>query len=263
MTIYLDEVFLLNLIIDYLILLTESITLKYNVKMKKIILSSLFGSFTLIVLFINLNKIELFLIKLIISIIMNIIAYSYKDIKYTLKNIIYFYFISIIYGGFLYFLINNFKYENIGLSFIKRNSDINIFSLLIISPIILYCYIKMIHNKYNIVLRRKVSVFIKNKEIKLNGYIDTGNNLKNIYDNTYVMITNNKLIKNYIDKSNYVYIPYKTIDKEGLMKTKRFKKVIIDGKLYQNISIGYIDNIIKIDGIDIILNNNMIGENYD
>lgn len=262
MVIYLDVVFLLNFVIDFLILLTLSIAFKYNANIFRIIVSSLFGSLSLLVLFINLNNIELFLLKVLISFIMVYISFGFKNIKYVFKNIIYFFFISIMYGGFLYFIINNINIKNIGLSFIKRNTDINIFALVIISPIILYTYIKMIHNRYNVNLRRSVSIFINNKEIKLNGFIDTGNNLRNPYNNDYVMITSNKVIKEYIEKSSYVLIPFKSIDSEGFLKTKKFKKVIIDGKIYSNISIAYLDDVIKIDGIDIILNNNMIGEYY-
>lgn len=259
MTIYLDLIFLLNFIIDFLIIVTESIVLKNNTKFIKLVLSSLVGSLSLVILFINFDTIFLFIIKLFISIIMVLIAFGYKNIKYVLTNVIYFLFISILYGGFLYFIIYNINYKNYELSFVKNNFDINLIFLVILSPVILYIYIKQIKEKYKISLRVKVSVYINSKEIILNGFIDSGNNLKDPYKNRDVMITDSKEIKNYILKSQYILIPYETIGKKGFLKASLLKKVIVDDKVYNDILIAFMEEKIKIDGIDIILNNSMIG----
>ena len=104
MTIYIDELFLLNFIIDFLILLTESITLKYVVNIKKIIISALLGSVSLLVLFIQMNNITLLLFKIIISILLVTCSFGFKSIAFTIKNILL--------NEFLEKGYENKKYEN-------------------------------------------------------------------------------------------------------------------------------------------------------
>lgn len=263
MTIYIDELFLLNFIIDFLILLTESITLKYVVNIKKIIISALLGSVSLLVLFIQMNNITLLLFKIIISILLVTCSFGFKSISFTIKNILYFFFISIIYGGFLYFIKDNFTLKTNGLIFFDNEVNINIFILVIFSPIILYIYIKQIHNRYKINLRTKVVINVEDKEILLNGFIDTGNTLKEPYGGKDVMITNNIIIKNIIERSNYLLIPCTTIKGRTFIKGSKFNDVLIENKKFDNVVIAYTNEKIKIDNIDIILNQNMIGDIYD
>lgn len=258
MTVYLDIVFLLNYVIDFLIILTLGITLKYRIKIKRIVFSSLLGSLSLLILFVNLNNFSMLLFKLFISFILVVTAYGFKSISFTIKNIIYFFFISIIYGGFLYFIIDNFTFKSNGLTFIKTNTDLNIGLLVIISPIILYIYIKQIHSRYKVNLRTEVSVFIDRECIKLNGFIDTGNTLKEPYGGKDVMITNNIKIKNKIESNNYILIPCESVNGHSFIKGAKFEKVIINKKEFNNIVIAYTSVPIKIDGIDIILNGRMI-----
>lgn len=104
MIIYIDIVFLINFIFDLLLLLTVNIALKRYSKIFKLFLSALFGSCSLISLFIPLGNFGLFFLKVGIAITMNLIAFGYKNIRYTFYNIIYFFMCSIILGGFLYYL---------------------------------------------------------------------------------------------------------------------------------------------------------------
>ena len=88
MTVYIDLVCIINFIYDFLILLTVSFTLKRNRKIYYYILSSLIGVLSIFLLFLKINNVILFLLKILISIIMVIVAFGYKSIKYTISNII-------------------------------------------------------------------------------------------------------------------------------------------------------------------------------
>mgnify|MGYP001206776659 CR=1 FL=1 len=125
MKIYLDLVLVLNFIFDLIILITVSYVLKRNVKSINFILGGLLGSLTTLFLFIDINSIELFFFKLVISILMTIITFSYRNIRYTLKNLSYLYIVSIILGGFLYFLNITFSYKHDGLIFYNNGLSIN------------------------------------------------------------------------------------------------------------------------------------------
>ena len=110
MTIYIDLVILLNYFFDVLILLTVNVTLKRNATLKRILLVSILGEISLLGLFLSKAWL-LVLLKLEISLLLNIFTFKYKDIFYTFTNLLYFYMSSIILGGFIYFLkLNHLSY---------------------------------------------------------------------------------------------------------------------------------------------------------
>ena len=53
MKIYLDYVFFINFIFDFILLFTTKVLLKRNVKIKRIILGSFIGTFSIFILFIK------------------------------------------------------------------------------------------------------------------------------------------------------------------------------------------------------------------
>ena len=251
MTVYIDGLLFLNFAFDFLILLSVALVLKRNIKIYKLLIGAFIGSLTILVLFFNINSIQLFIIKIYLSIIMNLITFSYKDFKYTITNIIFFYIISILLGGFLYFLNIEFSYKHEGLVFINNGLSINVILLFIISPIILYIYIrqarqinKRIKNIY------KVDLYIGKKILKLNGYLDTGNTL--MYKDKPVVFTN---IPNTFKKKK-LYVPYTTIKETGLVECIE-AKIKID-EIYYDVVLGFSENI-NISGVDVLLNNKMEG----
>ena len=76
---YLDELLLLNFAIDYCLLSTLSKILKINVTNKKILLGSLVGEISILYLFLNTGNIILWLFKIIVSLIMLLVSFGYKD----------------------------------------------------------------------------------------------------------------------------------------------------------------------------------------
>lgn len=213
---------------DLLLLLTVKIVLKRNIKWFRLILGSLIGAFSIFFLFIKLNSFTLFLFKLIISILMILITFGNKGKTYFIKNIVYLYFISIILGGFMYYLNMEFSYQNIGLVFFHNGFSINFILLLIISPIILYFYIKqnkelkMISN-YNY----KVDIYYKGKEYSYTGYLDTGNKLYDPYFKKPIILLYDKKFPS-ID--NPIYVPYHTVENSGLLECFKVDKIILDDK---------------------------------
>ena len=253
--IYLDLILIINFFFDFILLLFVSILLKRNSKLNRIILSSFFGGLSILFLFFKINSFELFIFKIIISIIMVLIAFGYKNIKYTIFNLLYLYIISIFLGGFLYFINLELSYKHIGLIFINNGFSINILLIILLTPIILYIYYyqsKKLKNNYNNYY--KVKIYYNNNIIDCIGYMDTGNNLiDKITHKKVILIDKRKIIFN-IDK--FRYIPLKTISGNNLIKCIKIDKVVINNKEYHNLLLGIIDNI-NLDGIDVILNNKM------
>lgn len=253
MKIYLDLVLFLNFAFDFLLLLSVSIILKRNIKLNNIILGAFIGSLSILILFIKINSFTLFLIKILISILMILTTFKYKNIKYFIKNISFFYMNSIILGGFLYFLNIQFSYKNNGLVFYHNGLSINFIVLLILSPIIIYLYIKECKSlKHNYNNYYKIEIYYKNQIKKINSFLDTGNKLVSPYNKSPVILVNKKIIKNIDD--NYIYIPYNTINNNGILKCIKVEKVIIEGiGIKENVLVGLTEDI-KIDDVDCILN---------
>ena len=252
MKIYLDMIFMLNFCFDFILLLSVSIVLRRNISIKRLLLGSTLGGLSIFVLFMKINSFELFLIKFVISLLMLLVTFKYKDLKYTLRNLGFLYINSILLGGFLYFLNIQFSYKQEGLVFYHNGLSINFIFLIIISPIIIYIYIrqaKSLKNTYS--LYHKVNIYFNNKVYKVNGFLDTGNKLKDPITNKPVIILKDNIIKNIND---YYLIPYTTIKENGLIKCIKVDKIeISDVGTKENVLVGFIKNL-KMEGIDCILN---------
>lgn len=251
MKVYLDIVMFLNFFLDFLLLMSVSILLKRKTKIIRLILSSFIGGITILFLFIKINSIELFIYKFIVSIIMILVAFGYNSLKYTIKNLIYFYLTSIVLGGGLYLLNDTLSYKKIGMVFVKKGFSINILVIFIISPIIIYIYnkqIKALKEKYNNYY--DISIFYNNQVLKVTGYLDTGNTLT--FNKKIVLLLDKR--KNIFKIKKYLLIPYNTIDNTNIMQGFKPTKIEINNIEIKNCLIGLIDNI-NLDGIDMILNN--------
>ena len=244
MKIYIDLFFLFNVIMDFMIILGTSIILKRKSNLIRIIISSLTGGFSSILLFCNINKI---LIEVISIIVMMLISFGYKGIKYVLRNIFYMYLLSTLIGGIIYLF--NVKVSN--------NIIINYFIIIVISSLVLILYIKenrKIKNIYNNYY--KVDIYFKDKsKISVVGFIDTGNNLYDQYKKRPIILLSNK----YIREDNYILVPYYTMSGEGLLKCIKPDIIFIDGIGYRgNVLIGFSESPKLIDGVDVILHKDIM-----
>lgn len=251
MTVYIDLVCIINFIYDFLILLTVSFTLKRNRKIYYYILSSLIGVLSIFLLFLKINNIVLFLLKILISIIMVIVAFGYKSIKYTISNIIYFYMTSIILAGFLYLINGN-----------NSNFNLNYIVLLIVGPIILFIYYKSnkkLKNTYSDYY--KIKIVFDNIEYNLVSFYDNGNILKDpISRKSIIIVGNNRLEKIYNIRSP-VYVPVITVKGTHLMKCFKPSYIILNDKKIYNYLIG--ESSIKFsDGVECLLNKSLKEDGY-
>ena len=249
MTIYVDGLLFLNFFFDFLLLLSVSVILKRNVPLFRIILGAFIGSLTILILFFKITSFELFLIKVYLSIIMCLVSFGYKDLKYTLKNILFLYLVSIILGGFLYMINIEFGYKNKGLVFINNGFSLNVIFLIIFSPIVLYIYVKEMKSyKAKIGNYYKVNIYIGKKVLNLNGYLDTGNTLK--YKGRLVMLTN---IKNSFKNKIYM-IPYMGASGYGVLECIRVRKVeVLDLGVFEDVYLGF-SKTLNLKEADVLLN---------
>lgn len=238
MKIYIEIVFLLNFLLDFMILYGTKRLLKINKSIYRIILGSLIGMMITFIINIKINSFELFFVKIIFSFIMISTSFGFRNI---LKNMFYFYLISIILGGFLYlFNINSSFYTNIVL-------------LIIISPIVIYFTIyELIKHKLDICNKYFVTIFYRNKKYKLEGFIDTGNKLKSNYSSKSVILVNLS-----IPYKRVIFVPYKAINKEGIIPCIMPDKIIINNKEINNCLVGLVKDKFNIGDCNCILPNKL------
>lgn len=234
---YIELIYILNFLLDYMILFGTKRLLKINTNIKRLLLASLIGSLTTNILFININSISLFIIKVIVSIIMNLIAFKKENI---IKNTTYFYLISIIIGGTIYLF-------DIKVSYLK------LIILVLIPPIIIYLFVKeQINYKLNYKDKYIVRITIEDKVYNLEGFIDTGNHLKDPITKKSVILVNLEIPLNKV-----LYIPYKALNTEGIIPCIKPEKIEIDNKLITNCLVGISKDKITIPGINCILPNKL------
>ena len=260
MKIYVDLILFLNFGFDFLLLLSVSLILRRNAEMYRLLIAAFVGSISVLALFIKINSIELFFLKIIISILMLLASFGYKNLKYTIKNMIYLYISSIILGGGLYLLNIELTYKNQGIIFYKNKMSINFIILVILAPIIIYIYIKECKNlKNNYSNYHKVEIKIKDKTIKCTGFLDTGNKLKDPYKKRPIILINNNYLKK-LDL-NKIIVPAHTIVGTKLIECIKIDNLIIDNiEIKKEVLLGIIDRKIKIDGIDCLLHYQIMEE---
>lgn len=244
MKMYIDLFFIFNVIMDYIIIMSTSILLKRRTSYIRMILSSLIGGISSLVLFTSLNKI---VIEIVNIVIMVLISFGYKGIRYLINNILYMYILSTLLGGIIYLF--NIKVSN--------SMFLTYLIIIVISIEIMLLYIKenkkmrSIYNNYY-----KVDIYFKDREkLSLIGFVDTGNNLYDPYKKRPVIIVPNK----YIKEDKYILVPYHTINGNGLLKCIKPDIIFIDGIGYKgNVLIGFSDSFNFGDGVDVILHKDIM-----
>lgn len=255
MKVYIDLLLIFNFIIDFLLLLSVAAILKRRVSFYRITAGAFFGSFSLLLLFIPLNSIGLLLLKFLTSIIMVLITFKYKDIRYFIKNIGYFYFVSMLLGGGIYLWNTTFSYNNEGISFISNSYQLNFFGLLILSPILIAYYVrkmKSMEEQYNYYYY--VDVYYKDKNIKGVGFLDSGNTLT-YKKNPVILITKDKIS---FDIESYELLPYQALNYIGIVKCFKINYILLNEKRWDNVYLGIMENSFGMDGVDFLLHREMM-----
>lgn len=256
MKVYVDLVILLNFGFDLLLLFGVAIILRRQTDLKRLLLGALIGSITILSMFFEMGSFLLFLVKIIISIFMCLVVFGYKNLKYTLNNLFYLYTSSIMLGGGLYLLNLQCSYKNSGLVFYFNGLSINFIVLLVLSPIIVYAYVKQgISLKNNYSNYYNIDIYFDDGEvISTTSFLDTGNRLEDPYKKRPIILLNKDLIKINYELHKLLLVPYDSLNNHGLLKCIIPKSIYIQGVGFRNdFLVGISNEEILIDGVDCIL----------
>lgn len=175
MTIYLDVVLIENIIINFIIIFTTSLISKYKINYARLFLSSLLGSISVIgIYFINLHSIIEVIFKILVSTIMILVAFKFKNIKKYIKDILSFYLVTFTFGGVSFFLMYVIN------PVVKNGIIFGMYSLkkmclgIIISFILITIVFKLTKSIFlNGKTKCKIKIFYRDKEIETIAIIDT------------------------------------------------------------------------------------------
>lgn len=278
MVIYLDVVFLENIIMNYIIIYATGIVVKSEIKQWRILIASSIGAIYTIAMYISTIPIySNFIMKLILSLVIIYVAFIPKNIKKTLKILLIFYLVSFVFGGCIFALMYIITPK---LAQIKNGVFVGTYPIKIaliggiISFVIIQISFKMVKNKiskkdviYNI------EIIINNKKTEVKALLDTGNLLKEPITGMPVIIVEHKSL-NKIVPIEILNNLNKIIggDTYELLENEEFSKIISRFRMIPFSSLGKQNGLLlglKADSINIILDektekiNNVIIGIYD
>lgn len=250
-TIYIDLLIVLNIFINYFLLLTTARMNSLSVKRRRIAFGAMVGStFSLVILMPNIPFWTLNTLKFLFSILIVLCAFPLRGFKVFLKNIIVFYLVGFVFAGVMMgvwlfmsptnFVVNNgvvyFKYSMIGL---------------LILTLIIYFGLTFFFDVYQKVRIKNTNYFveitIENKRKILKALFDTGNSLVDVFTGKPVVVCSLPQVRDLLsvdilDKidtfynSNYQemkpdakirYIPFKNVGQNGLLPAITPDKFVI------------------------------------
>ena len=254
MKVYVDLVFFINFMYDLLLLISVSLERKIFPKFYRFLLGSLVGALSMFFLFFSFSSLVLFLFKFLISILMLLATFSYRNKNFLYQNIKSLYGSSIILGGLMYFLNVQSSYRQEGLIFFHDGTSINLIIIIIASPILFYLY-KKEKRKYQVKqqLLHTVQVTYKQQVFTHQAYLDTGNTIKDPYKKRDVIVMKEQAFVPSIEES--LLVPYKTVGHQGLLRCVIADELVIDEKKIEksHYLIGFSEEMINIEGATCIL----------
>ena len=199
MTVYIDVVFLENLILNVIILYATSLIAKMNLKIIRTLISASIGSIYAIMYYIfQIGLYSNIIFKFVLSVIMIYVAFNPKEFKTLLKVLILYYLTSFVFGGAslsVIYLVNAQRINIQNGMIIGKYTMNTILTGIIIAFIVIVIAFKIIKSKIS-----KNDLFcdirfkINNKEIKTKAMLDTGNLLKEPITNIPVVVAEHKLL---------------------------------------------------------------------
>ena len=262
MTVYLDIVFLENLLMNYIIIYASGVAIKAEVKKLRLFIASSVGAIYTIVMYLDVIPIySNFIMKIVLSIVIVYISFKPKTVKKLIKEIVIFYLVSFVFGGCVFALMYFLKPQ---MAEIRNGVFVGAYPLKVaiiggmIAFIIIQASFKIVKTK----ISKKdmiydMEIIINKKTVKIKALLDTGNLLKDPLTGLAVIVVEHK--------SLYTIIPKDILDNISkiiggdivdLSKNEEFNKIISRFRIIPFSSLGKQNGLllgIKADGINILV----------
>ncbi len=205
MTVYIDIIFIENIVINYIILYATGIVSKSKINQKKMIISSLIGAvYSVIYYILKINIYSNMIVKWMLSIAMVYIAFETKNFKVLAKKLVLFYLVSFVFAGAALGIIYMVNTQNIT---IQNGMIVGSYTLktILIGIVVAFIVIIIGFNFAKGKLSRKdliynIKIYINGKNVKTKAMMDTGNFLKEPITNIPVAVVEHTLLYEIIPK---------------------------------------------------------------
>ncbi|MDL4839979.1 sigma-E processing peptidase SpoIIGA [Aquibacillus rhizosphaerae] len=215
MTIYLDAIWLLNFLLDWMILLLVQMVTRDNTKGIKILLGAFIASILVpITLFLPNTLITTPFGKGIYSLFIVLSAFGYKNIRQFLKKLFTFYFISFALGGgliALHFMLGQqiTASENSILTFRTGYGDQISWLFVCIGFPFVWWFTKSRLDKHALEKFKQdqlfeVTIHIRGEGFSTTGYMDSGNQLVDPFSRKPVIICDQGFMSNWFTKDELI-----------------------------------------------------------
>ena len=199
-TIYLDIIFLENIIMNSIILYATAIILKVQLKIQRVIISSSVGSIYAIITYVTEMPIYTSVVsKVILAVIMVYIAYNPQNFKKMWKEVAIFYLTSFVFGGVTLYLIYYIKPQEV---FLKNGVFVGnyVLKVIMLGAIVAFITIKISLKIIKTRITHKdmycqIRFKLNEKVVETKAMIDTGNLVKEPITNTPVIIVESTLLE--------------------------------------------------------------------
>ncbi len=240
MVIYIDILIVINLIVNYFIILASVKFLRINIKMWRILLGSLIGSlFSLYIFLPEINTFIELLLKFLMCLILSLIVFGIKPLKRFLKSVGVIFLVTCSYAGLMIaiwkifkpygMLINNsVVYFNVSPQYLVVFSVISYFVFLILLKIF---------GRNNIYASEcEICIILGDKKVGFKAIVDTGNSVCDVFGKSEVIIVDKAIIESLFPlnadyKTRYRAIPYSSVTNSGILDGYRCDIATVkDGK---------------------------------
>lgn len=231
----------------------------------KILLGSIIGGVSSLLLFLDDLGIIMTVLKVLSAVLMSVITFGVKPVKKLIRATFWLFSICFIFGGIMFAIymltdIDIMLYSN-GIIYF----DINI-TFLVVCSVIAYIVITIISKLTDKKAPKSKEYYIKiltdRKVISCHGLMDTGNNLREPFSNFPVIMVDKSLMGDLFDNDEKMrLIPVSTVSGETLLKAYRPKQIEIGN--YKTDKVYIAESLTPLDEYKIILNINIEGEMHN
>lgn len=231
--VYLDVVFAVNFILDFIILLLERRISRKNISINRIFLGAFTGALLMciIVLIPQLNYIiYLSFSYFISSALIVFVTFRPKKIIELIKLTLLLYMIAILLGGII-FTLYYYTRVGVGLNNLLDNSligglDLQMLLMLVCLAIVIWMifiniFFKLMNVSKNIY---EVGIYYHDKELKISGLLDTGNTLYDPISQWPVIIGEIDILKPCFNNEQFESLKQMTTNVYDLQNIEHIKK---------------------------------------
>ena len=241
-TIYVDVLIIINIYINYGLMLLTHFTLKIKPDRLKILFASLFGGiYSLVILVPDVSDLIVSLSRVPGLLIMVLLGFGFNNIKAFSKASMMFLLINIIFAGVMFALWYLFAPENMYFNSGVAYFDVDAFSLVALTAaayLVIRVFSYLTKSKLPVNLTYDMSILFNGHEYSCRAFLDTGNSLTDPFSGEGVTVVSCDVFgEDYTfsaeamarENIRYAYIPVKTVCSAELLVSVRAERIVLKG----------------------------------